>query len=102
MSENIGIGSYNDLSDSANNIRSASDILRSNLRSGDGSINRLQSPRVLEGPIGEHINGIWKIINSTTSNNISNFEQSATTLNRVEENYHQTDNKSSSDVGGVL
>ncbi len=102
MSENIGIGNYNDLSSGAKNIRSASENLKSELATGNGSVNRLQGPRILEGPIGEHINGIWKMINNTTNNNISHFEQSANTLNRVEDNYHQTDNKSANDVGGVL
>jgi uncharacterized protein YukE len=102
MSENIGIGSYKDLSNGADTIRSASENLKSGLSDGNSSVSRLQNPRVLEGPIGDHINGIWKIVNNTTANNISTFEQSATTLNKVEDNYHATDNKSSNDVGGVI
>ena len=102
MSENIGIGSYKDLSSSASNIKNTSGELRDELANGDTYISRLRNPRVLEGPIGEHINGIWQAINSTTNNSINNFAQNATKLNKVEDNYHDTDNKSSNDVGGVI
>lgn len=102
MSENIGIGSYRDLSDGASTIRSTTDNLKRELENGNGSVSKLRNPRVLEGPIGEHINGIWNKINTLTNNNINYFEKSAGTLNHIEDNYHETDKKSSDDVGGVL
>ena len=100
--KNINVGSYESLEEGSSTIRSASSDLRTDLESGNGFVKNIQKPRVLEGPVADHVNGVWNIINNTTKNNITIFENSANTLDRVNANYQSTDKKSSNDVGGVI
>jgi len=98
----INVGSYGNLEEGSSIIRKASSNLRSGLENTDGFVRNIQKPRVFEGPVADHVSGVWDIINKTTNDNISNFEKSANTLDRVNANYHNIDKKSSNDIGGVI
>ncbi|MBQ4031442.1 MAG: hypothetical protein II625_06775 [Bacilli bacterium] len=99
---NINIGSYGDLKDGSSTIRKASSNLKTGVENADGYFKGIQKPRVFEGPVAEYVNDVWNAININTNNNISTLENSANTLDRVNANYHDTDRKSSNDVGGVI
>lgn len=102
MGNDINVGSYDSLREGANTIRRASGELKQELQNGDGYIRNIQRERVFEGPIAEHVSGVWNVINNITINNINNFENSAKTLDTINDNYQQRDTKSSNDVGGII
>ncbi len=104
MSEykDITVGSYGDLKEGSNTLRRASSNLKSGLESADSYFKSIQKPRVFEGPLAEYVDGIWDVVNKTTNNNISTLDRNANNLDRVNANYHATDQKSSNDVGGVI
>ena len=83
---NINVGSYSRLEDGSSTIRSASKNLKSDLEVGNGYLRNIQKPRVFEGPVAEHVSGVWDIINNTTINNINVFENSANTLDAINAN----------------
>lgn len=99
---NINVGSYGNLDEGSNIIRKTSNELKTDLEHGDGYLRNIQRPRIFEGPVADHVSGVWDVINRATTNNINEFENSANTLNAITANYHSTDKKSSNDIGGVI
>ena len=99
---NINVGSYSNLEEGSSIIRDATNNLKTNLENGDVYLKNIQRPRIFEGPVADHVSGVWDVINKATTNNINEFENSANTLDNITANYQATDKKSSNDIGGVI
>ena len=95
------IKEYDNLDSSANTINNAVSNMKTSLENGTSAFNSTFSDIGFKGPLAEHCTQVMGIINRATNNNLNNFSGNATTIQNINENYKETDNQVSSNVGGI-
>ena len=100
--KNINVGSYDNLDAGVHTIHNTSDNLKRTLQEGDELLRSIHKSRVFEGPIADHVNGVWHNLSNLTNNSINSLNRSGNTLDEVNNSYQATDKSSSDKVGGVI
>lgn len=100
--KNVNVGSYDSLDSGVHTIHNTSDNLKRTLEEGNELLKNIHKSRVFEGPIADHVNGMWNKLSNLTNSSINTLNRSGNTLDEVNNSYQATDKASSDKVGDVI
>ena len=99
--EKFEIKDYSRLENSSKNIIDTANSMTSNLEETSKSMQSVYNEDTFYGPIADHCAAVLDIINRATVNNIDNFVATSKTIDKINQNYQETDKKVEEDIGGV-
>ncbi len=97
----FGINSYDNMTNSEENLIVTSGELQSNIENGNVNMQSIYNDNSFCGPIADHIGEAWDIINRATENNINSLNKNSETLKQIHNSYIATDDHVSNELGGI-
>lgn len=99
--EEFEIKDYSNIENSSRNIIDTANAMSGNLEDASHSMQSIYNESSFSGPIADHCIEALDIINRATINNIDHFVNNASTMDKINQGYVETDKKVEENVGGV-
>ena len=102
MSQNeIHVDSYDEITDSANDIVSAMNTLNDDITYVDQFVKDTFSDEIFNGKAIDYLDDVWTTINNNAVAGIAKLRENADTLDKMNHNYADADKKSSNGIEGI-
>ncbi len=102
MSQNeIHVDSYDEITDSANDIVSAMNTLNDDITYVDQFVKDTFSDDIFNGKAIDYLDDVWTTINNNAVAGIAKLRENDDTLDKMNHNYADADKKSSNGIEGI-
>ena len=97
----IHVDSYDEITDSANEIVSAMNTLNDDITYVDQYVKDVFSDEIFNGKALDYLDDVWSSINNNAIAGIAKLRENAATLDKMNHNYADADKKSTSGIEGI-